>query len=150
VGLLFLRVEPVASTAGITTLGAGKRRGSDFEFQEGANHIVGIVMLEIQGADDLPRLANSTYLFLFIVIIINSTFFSFSDPHGMGRGPLRRHLFRQQGFPYPRHPAPSGMKSSSSTSKNTKPLTRSSLPSSTGTNFQATTTLETLRYMSKN
>jgi phosphatidylserine decarboxylase len=34
-----------ASTAGITTLGAGKRRGGDFEFQEGANDIVGIIML---------------------------------------------------------------------------------------------------------
>lgn len=55
-----------ASTAGITTLGAGKRRGSDFEFQEGANDIVGIVMLEIQGADDLPpRLANSTFFLSF-------------------------------------------------------------------------------------
>jgi phosphatidylserine decarboxylase len=52
-----------ASTAGITTLGAGKRAESDFEFQEGANDIVGIVMLEIQGADDLPRLANSTYYY---------------------------------------------------------------------------------------
>ena len=53
-----------ASTTGITTLGAGKQRGSDFEFQEGANDIVGIVMLEIQGADDLPWLANSTFFFL--------------------------------------------------------------------------------------
>jgi hypothetical protein len=59
------RVGPVsgASTAGITTLGAGKRAESYFESQEGANDIVGIVMLEIQGADDLPRLANSTYYY---------------------------------------------------------------------------------------
>jgi len=76
------------STAGISTLGAGKRRGSDFEFQEGANDIVGIVMLEIQGVDDLPRSANSTYLYLFIVIIINSTFFSFSDRTGWDMDPF--------------------------------------------------------------
>ncbi|KJA14260.1 hypothetical protein HYPSUDRAFT_59467 [Hypholoma sublateritium FD-334 SS-4] len=37
----------------------GWRRKSDFEFK-GANDIVGIVMLEIQSADDLPRLANMT------------------------------------------------------------------------------------------
>ncbi|KAF8957740.1 phosphatidylserine decarboxylase-domain-containing protein [Flammula alnicola] len=46
-------------TVGISSLGAGRRRKSDFEFK-GANDIVGIVMLEIQGADDLPRLANMT------------------------------------------------------------------------------------------
>ena len=39
----------------------GWRRKSDFEFK-GANDIVGIVMLEIQSADDLPRLANSKFL----------------------------------------------------------------------------------------
>ncbi|PPQ93553.1 hypothetical protein CVT25_005520, partial [Psilocybe cyanescens] len=39
--------------------GAGRRK-SDFEFKGGKNDIVGIVMLEIQGADDLPRLANMT------------------------------------------------------------------------------------------
>jgi len=38
----------------------GKRKKSDFEFK-GTNDILGIVMLEIQSADDLPRLANSTY-----------------------------------------------------------------------------------------
>ena len=57
-----------ASTAGITTLGAGKRAESDFEFQ-GANDIVGIVMLEIQGADDLLRLANSTYYYYYFNLL---------------------------------------------------------------------------------
>ncbi|KAF4622347.1 hypothetical protein D9613_009567 [Agrocybe pediades] len=37
----------------------GKRKKSDFEFK-GTNDILGIVMLEIQSADDLPRLANMT------------------------------------------------------------------------------------------
>ncbi|KAJ3497878.1 hypothetical protein NLJ89_g10292 [Agrocybe chaxingu] len=40
-------------------MGGGRRKKSDFQFK-GANDIVGIVMLEIQGADDLPRLANMT------------------------------------------------------------------------------------------
>ena len=40
-----------ASAADVTTPGAGKRAESDFEFQEGANDIVAIVTLEIQGAD---------------------------------------------------------------------------------------------------
>ena len=57
-----------ASTAAIATLGAGKRRESDLEFQEGANDIAGIVMLEIQGADDLPRLANSPFFYFILHI----------------------------------------------------------------------------------
>jgi phosphatidylserine decarboxylase len=39
------------------------RTKSDFEFKGGTNDIVGLVMLEIQGADDLPRLANSAFFF---------------------------------------------------------------------------------------
>ncbi|KAF8160416.1 hypothetical protein BJ912DRAFT_1035445 [Pholiota molesta] len=46
-----------APSAGIAMI--GRRRKSDYEFK-GANDIVGIVMLEIQSADDLPRLANMT------------------------------------------------------------------------------------------
>ncbi|KIM40811.1 hypothetical protein M413DRAFT_446183 [Hebeloma cylindrosporum] len=46
-----------ASTAGVVTTARTK---NDFEFKGGANDIVGLVMLEIQGADDLPRLANMT------------------------------------------------------------------------------------------
>ena len=41
------------------------RTKSDFELKGGTNDIVGIVMLEIQGADDLPRLANSAFFFSF-------------------------------------------------------------------------------------
>ena len=37
-----------------------------FEFK-GANDIVGIAMLEIQSADDLPRLANSEFPSLLFV-----------------------------------------------------------------------------------
>ncbi|PPQ86452.1 hypothetical protein CVT25_008239 [Psilocybe cyanescens] len=37
-----------------------RRRKSNFEFKGVKNNIVGIVMLEIQGADDLHRLADST------------------------------------------------------------------------------------------
>ncbi len=44
----------------------GWRRKSNFEF-EGANDIVGIVMLEKQSADDLPRLANSEFPSLLFV-----------------------------------------------------------------------------------
>jgi hypothetical protein len=57
-----------------TALGAGRRRKSDFEFKGGANDIVGIVMLEIQGADDLPRLANSECFFFIVSISINLPF----------------------------------------------------------------------------
>ena len=37
---------------------------TDFDFNA-ANDVVGIVMLEIQGAKDLPRLKNSASLFIF-------------------------------------------------------------------------------------
>ncbi|KAF9534069.1 phosphatidylserine decarboxylase-domain-containing protein [Crepidotus variabilis] len=47
---------PVTPTSPMA-LGAGKRTKSDYEFK-GGNDILGIVMLEVQGADDLPRLAN--------------------------------------------------------------------------------------------
>ena len=47
------------STNGYTT-----RLDSDFKFQ-GANDIVGIVLLEIQSASDLPRLLNSAFDFFF-------------------------------------------------------------------------------------
>ena len=44
----------------------GWRRESAFQFK-GANDIVGIVMLENQGADNLPQLANSEFLSLLLV-----------------------------------------------------------------------------------
>jgi hypothetical protein len=40
------------------------KRESDFKFQ-GANDVVGIVLLEIQSAFDLPRLLNSGFDFIF-------------------------------------------------------------------------------------
>ena len=51
-------------------------------------------MLEIQGAVDLLRLANST----FFIVLFNHSFFFFSDLHRMGHGPLRRHLLWQKVF----------------------------------------------------
>lgn len=48
--------SPSASSVGL----GGKRRESYYEYKRG-NDIMGIVMLEIQGADNLPRLANSGF-----------------------------------------------------------------------------------------
>ncbi len=47
--------SPSTSTLGL----GGKRKESYYEYKRG-NDIMGIVMLDIQGADNLPRLANST------------------------------------------------------------------------------------------
>jgi phosphatidylserine decarboxylase len=53
-----------------------KKRGTDYKFA-GGNDIMGIVMLEIQGAEDLPRLRNSTLSFsyssLFLILSVTRT-----------------------------------------------------------------------------
>jgi len=91
---------PTPSTSlSTTSLGAGKRLKSDYEFK-GTNDIVGIVMLEIQGADDLPRLANSEFIFL-SMLLPRRMFFS--DTHWMGYGPVCRHLIRKEGFSHSSH-----------------------------------------------
>ena len=91
--------SPGGMVTGVTTA----RMKGDFEFKGGENDIVGLVMLEIQGADDLPRLANSMCLFSsFLQPFI--LFIYFSDPHGMGHGPLCRHLLWQESVSYSRHP----------------------------------------------
>lgn len=49
---------PITPLSALSVLGAGKRKESHYEYKK--NHdIVGIVMLEIQGADNLPKWANS-------------------------------------------------------------------------------------------
>ncbi|KAF5316054.1 hypothetical protein D9619_006903 [Psilocybe cf. subviscida] len=56
--------SPVSSAKGDGGKGTGKktrkRKGRGYEFKGDSNDIVGIVMLEIEGADDLPRVANMT------------------------------------------------------------------------------------------
>ena len=54
--LLLLRVVWVTGATMVRTK-------SDFELKDGTNDMVGLVMLEIQGADDLPRLANSAFFY---------------------------------------------------------------------------------------
>ena len=65
------------SSASLSSIGNGnestnasstKLKKSDFKF-EGANDIVGIVLLEIQNATDLPRLLNSSFDFLSLSFI---------------------------------------------------------------------------------
>jgi phosphatidylserine decarboxylase len=49
---------PTTPLSALSVLGAGKRKESHYEYKKGQD-IVGIVMLEIQGADNLPKWANS-------------------------------------------------------------------------------------------
>jgi phosphatidylserine decarboxylase len=49
---------PTTSLSALSVLGAGKRKESHYEYKK-AHDIVGIAMLEIQGADNLPKWANS-------------------------------------------------------------------------------------------
>jgi hypothetical protein len=49
---------PTTSLGALSVLGTGKRKGSHYEYKK-SHDIVGIVMLEIQGADNLPKWANS-------------------------------------------------------------------------------------------
>jgi phosphatidylserine decarboxylase len=57
-----------SGSASISSIGSGNesvsstKLKSDFKFQD-ANDIVGIVLLEIQSANDLPRLLNSVFIF---------------------------------------------------------------------------------------
>jgi len=77
------------SPGGMATRVAMARTKSNFNFKGSENDIVSLVMLEIQGVDDLPRLANSTRFFF--SFFFSTIHFFFSDPHGMGHR-LRRHL----------------------------------------------------------
>ena len=78
--------SPGGMVTGVTTTQTKR----NLEFKGGKNDIEGLIMLEIQGADDLPQLANSVCFFF------RSSFqpfiFFFSDPYVMGHRRLRRHL----------------------------------------------------------
>lgn len=49
---------PTTPLSALSVLGAGKRKESHYEYKK-EQDIMGIVMLEIQGADNLPKWANS-------------------------------------------------------------------------------------------
>jgi len=53
-----IAATPTTSLGALSVLGAGKRKESHYEYKK-SHDIVGIVMLEIQGADNLPKCANS-------------------------------------------------------------------------------------------
>jgi phosphatidylserine decarboxylase len=54
---------PTTPLGTLSVLGAGKRKESHYEYKK-SHDIVGIVMLEIQGADNLPKWANSKQRFI--------------------------------------------------------------------------------------
>lgn len=62
----------------------------DYNFSA-ANDIMGIVMLEIQGATDLPRLKNSMWC-LFGCRPRAGTYLFCSYAHGLGYGPIYRDI----------------------------------------------------------
>jgi phosphatidylserine decarboxylase len=67
---------------------------------EADNDIVGIVMLEIHSATDLPRLRNSELL----EPLLYPRLIGFeSDAYRVGYGPFRGRLIRQEGFSNARH-----------------------------------------------
>ena len=78
-----------------------RRKGSEaYKFDSEANDVVGIVMLEIQGAVDLPRFKNSELSLSSstrVVLRAKCLSLPFSDSDWMGHGPLRRRLVRQKG-----------------------------------------------------
>ena len=77
-------------------------KGKGYNFNA-ANDIMGIVMLEIQGAQDLPKLKNSTFS-LQLLSICRASDSRCSDSNGLGHGPLRRRVVWKEGFPNSCHP----------------------------------------------
>jgi hypothetical protein len=76
------------------------RKSGAFEL-EADNDIVGIVMLEIHGATDLPRLRNSELL----KALPHGRLIRFeSDAYWVGYGPFCGRLIRQEGLSNPHHP----------------------------------------------
>ena len=76
----------------------GQKSGA-FEL-EADNDILGIVMLEIHSATDLPRLRNSeSFKHLLYLCLIGFE----SDAYRVGYGPFRGRLIRQEGFSNTRH-----------------------------------------------
>ena len=57
--------SPSSTGSGNESTNVSSKLESDFKFQ-GANDIVGIVLLEIQSASDLPRLLNSAFDFFLL------------------------------------------------------------------------------------
>jgi hypothetical protein len=76
---------------------------SDTDELDADKDIVGIVMLEINRATDLPRLRNSEPI---VPLVTLSVLIGYpSDPHGVGYGPFCGRLIQQEGLPDPRHSA---------------------------------------------
>lgn len=88
----------------------GKKRPSfkkefDSNYQISSNNdIVGIVMLEIQGAEDLPKLKNSKPGSIVTSGPHAHRIFHFSDSNRLGHGSLLRGFVRQESVPYSCHP----------------------------------------------
>ena len=76
----------------------GQKSGA-FEL-EAENDIVGIVMLEIQSATDLPRLRNSELLEL---LLHRSLIIFESDTYWVGYGSFCGRFIWQEGLPNTRH-----------------------------------------------
>ena len=80
--------------------GSKKAGGGEYSFNP-ENDVLGIVMLEIKGANDLPKLSNSMCVRSYY--LSRSLRIACSDEDRLGYGPLRRHLVRQESLPYSRH-----------------------------------------------
>ena len=77
------------------------RKETDYSFSTG-NDILGIVMLEIARAEDLPKLKNSASYMR--SLLIDSLTRSCSHAHWLGYGPICRRLVRQKSLPHSCHP----------------------------------------------
>ena len=69
----------------------------DFKY-EGANDVVGIVMLETQTASDLPRLSKYVWYFIHLSLLLIKVLISNSNR--LGYESFRRHFVRQEVIPY--------------------------------------------------
>jgi phosphatidylserine decarboxylase len=95
--------SPSSTGSGIESANVSStKRESNFKFQ-GANDIVGIVLLEIQNAFDLPRLLNSAFDFFFFRSSSLTDKLFISDSNRLGYGSIRCHLIRQEGIPHTRY-----------------------------------------------
>lgn len=80
----------------------GPKNPRGYNFSATSHDIVGIVMLEVQGASDLPKLKNSVYFRKYLLRMFTKDSLC-SDEDGMGHGPFRGHLIREESLSYSGH-----------------------------------------------